>query len=144
MTVEERRELPLTGRRKVLAAAGATMLAAQVIAAMALAAPTTGAGDARAGVFAALWLVSVSWSVIAVLLLVRQADLPDVFTASMLVTVSAYAAYALTAALAVRGTRDDINVVDAMFFGITTGALTAILVWGIAMGLARMLHLPRT
>ena len=78
------------------------------------------------------------------LLLVRQADLPDVATASFIVTISAFAIFAVTAAFDVRGTPSEVNITDAMFFGVTTGALTALIVWAIAMGIARLLRLPTT
>jgi hypothetical protein len=35
-------------------------------------------------------------------------------------------------------------MVDSLFLGVTSGALTALVVWGIAMFVARVLHLPTT
>ncbi len=141
---EERPQLPLTTRRKVLVGIGAAMFVAQLVAAGILAEPTTGEGDASVAMLAMLWAGCVGWSALATLLLVRQADIPDVFTAALLVTVSPLALYALVAAMAVRGTEQEMDVVSAMFMGITAGALTAVLVWGIAMGIARALKLPTT
>ena len=140
----ERPELPLTSRKKVLLAVGLAMFAAQLIAAILLAPAVTGEGDANAGALAGLWAASIVWSVIAALLIVRQADLPDIATASMLVTIAPYAAFTLFAAIDVRGTEAETNLVDAMFLGVTGGALTSMLVWGIAMGVARALKLPST
>jgi hypothetical protein len=142
MPYEDGPQLPLTSLKKALLAAGVAMFAAQVVAAIVAAPRTTGAGHADAGVLAAMWCVSVVWSAVAVLLLVRQADLPDVATASFIVVIATFAAFALTAALAARGTDAEVNVVDAMFFGVTTGALTALIVWAIALGVARLLRLP--
>ncbi len=144
MQFEDRPQLPLTPRRKILVGIGGLMFVAQIAAAVLLADPTTGEGDASAAVFAAMWAGSVVWSVITTLLLIRQADIPDVFTAALLVTIAPFALYALVAALAVRGTSQETDIVNAMFFGITLGALTAILGWGISMGLARLLKLPTT
>jgi hypothetical protein len=144
MDVEDRPQLPLTTQRKVLVVIGAAMFVGQLVAAGLVAEPTTGAGDASLLMLALLWVASVAWSAAATLLLVRQADIPDVFTAALLVTVSPFALYALVAAVAVRGTEQEVDVVNAMFFGITAGALTAVLVWGIAMGIARALKLPTT
>jgi hypothetical protein len=144
MQFEDGPQLPLTARKKLLLGMGLAMFATQAVAAMALAPSTTGAGDASAGVFAGLWLGSVAWSVVTVLLLVRQADLPDIATGSFLVTISAFALYALVAALDARGTASEVNVVDAMFLGVTLGAMTALMVWAIAMGAARVLRLPTT
>lgn len=144
MQFEDRPQLPLTTRRKILVSIGAAMFLAQVATALLLAAPTTGDGDASAAVFGLMWAVSVAWSVTATLLLIRQADIPDVFTAALLVTITPFAVYGLTAALAVRGTSEETDVVSAMFFGITVGALTAVLVWSLAMGVARVLKLPTT
>jgi hypothetical protein len=140
----DRPELPLTPRRKVALALGLAMFAAQVIAAIALAPAVTGEGDANGGAIAALWAASIPWSVVAALLIVRQADLPDIATASMLVTIAPYAAFTLMAAFEARGTKAETNLVDAMFLGVTGGALTSMLVWGIAMGTARALKLPST
>jgi hypothetical protein len=142
MGFHDRPQLPLTNRRKALVAIGGLLFAAQLIAAAVLAEPTTGEGDANVGVLAMLWAGSVVVSTVATLLVIRQADIADVFTAALLVTIAPFAVYALVAALAVRGTDEETDVVDAMFLGITAGALTAILVWAIAMGAARLLKLP--
>ena len=144
MQFEDGPQLPLTNRRKVLVGAGVAMFAAQSVAAIALAPPTTGPGDADATVLAMLWLASVLWSMTAVLLLVRQTDLPDVATASFLVTISAFALFALSASFDLRGTPSEVNITDGIFLGITTGAMTALLVWALAMGVARVLRLPTT
>ncbi|MEX2247174.1 MAG: hypothetical protein WEC75_10855 [Dehalococcoidia bacterium] len=144
MEFEDRPQLPLTPTRKMLVAAGGAMFAGLLGAAAAVAPATTGPGDAHAGVLAAMWAASIPLCVGTVLLLVRQADLPDIATASFLVTISVFAAYALSAALALRGTGDEINTVDGLFLGVTGGGLTALLVWGIAMLVARMLRLPTT
>jgi hypothetical protein len=141
---EERPQLPLTTRRKLLVAAGALMFIGQIVAAIALAPPTTGTGDANAGVLAGLWAGSIGWSSLTVLLIVRQTDVPDVATASMLVTIAAFATFTLTAAFDARGTNAEINLTDALFIGVTGGALSAIVVWGIALGVARLLKLPNT
>ncbi|HXK33096.1 MAG TPA: hypothetical protein VNM91_03670, partial [Dehalococcoidia bacterium] len=85
---------------------------------------------------------TAAWSVPATLLLVRQADAPDIFTAAFLIVISACALFALVAALDARGTDAERDVVDTMFFGVTTGALTALLVGAAALLLARALHLP--
>ena len=144
MQFEDGPQLPLTSLRKALLAAGIAMFAGQVVAAIAAAPRTTGTSHGDAGVLFAMWCASVAWSVVAVLLLVRQADLPDVATASFVVVIATFAAFALTAALAARGTDAEVNVVDALFFGVTSGALTALIVWGIALGAARLLRLPTT
>jgi len=141
---EDRPQLPLSNRRKVLVGIGGAMFLGQLAAAALLVEPTTGAGDASIGVLALLWAGCLGWSVIATLLVIRQADIPDVLTASLLVTVAPFALYGLLAAVAVRGTDQETDVVSAMFFGITAGALTAVLVWAIAMGIARLLRLPTT
>ena len=104
MHFEDTPQLPLTPRRKAMFAAGAVMFFAQIAAAIALAPPTTGIGDADPGVLLIAWLVSIAWSVVTVLLLIRQADLPDIATASMIVAIAVFAAFALTAAYDVRGT----------------------------------------
>jgi len=140
----ERRELPLTDRKKALLAVGALMFAAQVVAAIALAPVITGEGDANAPAIFALWAASIPWSVIAALLIVRQADLPDIATASMIVTIAPFAMFTLAAAYEARGTSAETNLTDAMFLGVTAGALTAMVVWGIAMGVARLFKLPTT
>ena len=140
----ERRELPLTDRKKALLAVGALMFAAQVVVAIALAPVITGEGDANAPAIFALWAASIPWSVIAALLIVRQADLPDIATASMIVTIAPFAMFTLAAAYEARGTSAETNLTDAMFLGVTAGALTAMVVWGIAMGVARLFKLPTT
>jgi hypothetical protein len=142
MQFEDGPQLPLTSTRKALLAAGAAMFAAQVVAAMLVAPRITGTGHADAGALFAMWCGSLVWSAITVLLLVRQADLPDVATAAFIVVIATFAAFALTAALNARGTDAEVNVVDALFFGVTTGALTALIVWGIAIAIARALRLP--
>lgn len=144
MQFEDGPQLPLTNRRRVMLAIGLALFAGQVAAAIAVAPPTTGAGDADALVLLVLWTASIAWSLTTVLLVIRQADLPDIATASMIVTISPFAAYALSGALDVRGTRDEVNLTDALFLGVTSGALTAMIVWGAAMGIARMLRLPTT
>jgi hypothetical protein len=138
----EPRELPLTDRKKVLLAIGAAMFALHVIAAIVLAPVTTGAGDANAAAIFALWAASIPWSAVAALLIVRQADLPDIATASMTVTIAPFAMFTLAAAFEARGTSAETNLTDAMFLGVTAGALTGIFVWGIALGVARLLRLP--
>jgi hypothetical protein len=118
------------------------IFAGQVVGAALLAPPTTGAGDANLAVLAALWLACLGLSIFGTLCIIRQADIADVFTAALLITTPPFAVYAVAAALAVRGTEEETDVVSAMFLGITVGALTAVLVWAVAMGLARMLKLP--
>jgi hypothetical protein len=142
MQFDDRPQIPLTPRRMTLVAAGGVMFVGQLVAAAVLAAPTTGPGDADPGVFALLWAGSVLWSVGITLCIIRQADIADVFTAALLVTIGPYALYALLGALDLRGTRDETDIVSAMFLGITVGALTAVLVWGIAMAIARLLRMP--
>jgi hypothetical protein len=144
MEFEERPQLPLTSLRKALVAAGAALFGAQVLTAWAIAPATTGPGDANAGVLAAMWAISIGWSTLAVLLLVRQADLPDIATASFIVAIAVFGAFALSAALDLRGTEDEVNVTDALFMGVTSGALTGMIVWGVALGIARLLRLPTT
>jgi len=144
MSIDERPQLPLTARRKILVATGATLFAAQVIAAWLIAPAMTGPGDASATTLGAAWVASIPISIAAALLLVRQADLPDVATASMLVTIATFAAFALAAAFDVRGSEDEVNMVDALFFGVTSGALTGLVVWALAMAIARILRLPTT
>jgi hypothetical protein len=144
MQFEDRPQLALTMQRKVLVGVGVAIAGAQLVLAAVLAAPTTGEGDANVGVFAALWAGSVLASIIAALCIVRQADIADVFTAALLVTIPPFAVYALVAALSLRGTDQETDIVSAMFFGVTTGALTAVLVWAVAMGIARALRLPVT
>jgi hypothetical protein len=65
-----------------------------------------------------------------------------VATASFIVTIAVFATFALSAAFDVRGTDDEMNMVDALFLGVTSGALTALLVWGVAQAAARLLRLP--
>ena len=137
-------ELPLTPRKMAMVAIGAVMAATQVLIAIALAPSTTGAGNADAGRLALIWCGCIAWSVPATLLLVRQADPADIATAAFLVTISAFAAFALSGALHVRGTSQEVDLVDTLFLGVTTGALTALLVWGIATAAARLLRLPTT
>lgn len=142
MQFEDRPQLPLTQRRLLLVAVGIVMFGGQLAAAAALAAPTTGPGDAQLGLLALMWLVSIPWSVAITLCIIRQADIADVFTAALLVTIAPYALFSLMAAVDSRGTRDETDIVNAMFFGITTGALTAVIVWATSMGIARLLRLP--
>jgi hypothetical protein len=144
MTLEERPQLPLTRRRKALVAAGAMLFVAQVVAALMLAPMFTGPDDANPGAIVSLWGAVTLSSVVITLLLVRQADLPDIATAAMLVAIATFAAFTLSAAYDVRGTDDEVNMVDSLFLGVTSGALTALVVWGIAMFVARVLHLPTT
>ena len=144
MQFEDGPQLPLTNRRKALVAAGLVMWAAQCAVAFVLAPRTTGPGDADAAALGLLFAGCIAWSVVTVLLLVRQADLPDVATASMLVVISACGLFALAAALDVRGTPDEVNITDALFLGITAGGLASLVVWAIAMGAARVLRLPTT
>ncbi len=144
MRLEDSPQLPLTSRKKVLLSIGAALFLGQIAAAWAVAPPTTGAGDADALVALALWAACICWSLTIVLLVIRQADLPDIATASMLVTIAAFAAYALSGALDARGTPDEVNMTDALFLGVTSGGLTAMIVWGAAMAIARVLRLPTT
>jgi hypothetical protein len=144
MTLDERPQLPLTHRKKAFVAVGVLLFALQVVAAAIVAPRITGPGDANFGMLVSLWGVTTLSSVIITLLLVRQADLPDVATASMLVTIATFAMFTLSAAYDVRGTDDGVNMVDALFLGVTTGALTAMVVWAIAMLVARVLRLPTT
>jgi hypothetical protein len=137
-------QLPLTGRRKLLVALGALMLAAQLLAAVVAAPLTTGHDNANAAALGALWAGSIPWSAAAVLMLVRQADLPDVATASFVASISGCALFALVAALNARGTSAETDLVDAIFLGVTIGAMTALAVWAIAMGTARAFRLPTT
>ena len=144
MDFDDAPQLPLTTARKVMLGAGVGLFLAQLAAAILIAPATTGPGDANAGALAACWLASIPVSVVIVLLIVRQANLPDIATASMLVSISTYAAVALSGALDARGEGDDSNLTDALFLGITGGALTGVVVWGIALGAARLLKLPTT
>ncbi len=141
---EDTPQLPLTPRRKAMLAAGAALFLAQIAAAIAIAPPTTGTGDANPGVLLIAWLASIAVSVVTVLLIIRQADLPDIATASMIVAIAVLAAFALTAAYDVRGTQAEANLTDALFLGVTAGGLTAMIVWGIATAVARALKLPTT
>ena len=143
MQFEDGPQLPLTARKKALLAAGLAMFAAQTAAA-AVAGPLTTGEHANAGLLFAMWAGAIAWSAAAVLLLVRQADLPDVATASFVVTIAACAAFALSAAFGARGTRSQVDLVDALFLGVTGGGLTAVIVWGLALGAARVLRLPTT
>jgi hypothetical protein len=142
MQFEDRPQLPLTSGRKMLVGLGAAIFVVQLVGAALVAEPTTGEGDASIAMFAGLWLTCLVLSIAGALCIIRQADIADVFTASLLMTIPPFAVYALVAALAVRGTDEETDVVSAMFFGITVGALTAVLVWAVAMGLARLLKLP--
>jgi hypothetical protein len=142
MRFEDGPQLPLTSRKKVLIGAGAAMFGALLCAAIALVPATTGPAHADAVVLAIIWAMSIAWSAATVLLLVRQADLPDVATASFVVTISAFAIFASAAAWSVRNTTSEVNMTDALFMGVTAGGLTALLVWGLAMGIARLLRLP--
>lgn len=142
MDFPERPELPLTNRRKVLVVVGVALALAQVAAAAAIAPAVTGEGDARAAVLLGIWGLSILCSVVATLCLIRQADLPDVATAAMLVTIPPFAAFSLSAAYDLRGTDAEYNLVSAIFLGVTAGALTAMIVWGVAMVVARLLRLP--
>ncbi len=145
MQFDERPQLPLTPARTMLVAAGLALFALGVLAAIAIAPRVTGAGHRDAGMLLlGVWAASVPWAVVTVLLVVRQADLPDVATAAFLVTIAAFAAFALTAALAARGTDAEVDLVDTLFLGITVGAMTALIVWGVALGIARVLRLPTT
>lgn len=144
MQFEDGPQLPLTSRRKLLAGLGLLMFAAQAAGAIALAPATTGPANFDATALGLIWAVSTVWSAATVLLLVRQADLPDIATASFVVTISAFAIFATTAALNARDTGSEVDVVDALFMGVTAGALTALIVWAIAMGAARLMSLPTT
>ena len=144
MTLDERPQLPLTTRKKVFVGVGAAMFLAQLAGAVLVAPAVTGPGDADAGLLVSIWGGITLWSVAVTLLLVRQADLPDIATAAMLVTIATFATFTLAAAFDLRGTEHDVNMVDALFLGVTGGALTAMVVWGIAMFLARVLRLPTT
>lgn len=144
MQFPETKDLPLTTRRKALVAVGAAMALAQIATAVYVAPRITGAGDASAGALAAIWAASIPWSAVAVLLLVRQADIPDVATASMLVVIAAFGAFGLSAAFDARDSDGAVNLTDALFLGVTGGALTAMIVWGAAMAAARLLRLPVT
>lgn len=144
MRFDDHPQLPLTPARTVLVAAGLALFAAGIVAAVAVAPRTVGPGHADAAVLLAVWAASLAWAVVSVLLLVRQTDLPDVATASLLVTVSAFATFALAAAFHARGTDAEVNLVDALFLGVTGGALSALIVAAIALAVARLLRLPTT
>lgn len=143
MQFEDGPQLPLTAWRKALLAIGIAMFAVQ-FAGAAIAGPLTTGDNANAAAIAAIWGGCVAWSTVTALLLVRQADLPDVATASFVVTIAACAAFSLSAAIAARGTDAQIDLVDGLFLGVTGGGLTSIIVWGLAMGIARLLRLPTT
>lgn len=142
MQFEDRPQRPLTTTRIALVAVGGVLFVAQLIAAALLAPPTTGPGDASLGTFVILWVASILVATTITLCIIRQADVADVFTAALLATITPYALYALVAALELRGTPDETDVVSAVFLGVTTGALTGVLVWAIAMVVARLLGLP--
>lgn len=139
---EDRPQLPLTPVRRVLVGVGVALFVAQLAAAAALAPVATGDG-ASAGLLALLWLASLAWSTAVALLVVRQAEMADVATASFIATIAPHVVFALVAALDARGTNDEVDLVDAVFFGVTAGALAALLVWPAAMGIARLLRMPR-
>lgn len=144
MQFEDRPQLPLTRTRAALVAAGVALFVSGLIAAIALAPRTTGTDNGDAGVLATIWAASVPWAVLTVLLVVSQADLPDIATAAFLVTITVFAAFALAAAFDARGTDAEVDLVDTLFLGVTAGALTALVVWAAAMGVARLLRLPTT
>jgi FtsH-binding integral membrane protein len=144
MDIHDAPQLPLTTAGKVRLACGIALFLAQLLAAIVVAPMITGPGDADAGWLAAFWLASVPVAVVTVLLVVRQANLPDIATASMLVAISVYATFALSGALDARGDGDRSNLTDALFLGITGGGLTGVLVWGVALAMARLLKLPTT
>jgi hypothetical protein len=144
MHFEDGPQLPLSGRKQALLAVGLAMFAAQTAAAIVAGPQMTGEGNVHAGWLLAAWAGCVAWSTATALLVVRQADLPDVATASFVVTITACAAFALSSAFAARGTSAEVNLVDALFLGVTGGGLTSVLVWGLAMGIARLLRLPTT
>ena len=144
MDLPERPQLPLTTTRKAMLAIGGAMFFAQIAGAWLAAPLVTGEGDANAGAIFALWAASIPWSAAATLLIVRQADLPDIATASILVTIPPFALFTLTAAIGARGTDAEYDLVSAMFLGVTAGALTAMIAWGLAMLVARVLRLPTT
>ena len=144
MQFEDGPQLPLTSQRKVLVAVGVTLLIAQVIVAAAIAPLITGPDNSNTLALFVVWAASIPLSATGVLLIVRQADLPDIATASFIITISSYAAFTLSAAMAARGTRAEVDLVGALFLGVTTGALTALIVWALAQGVARLLRLPTT
>lgn len=144
MTEPPEPQLPLSRRRAAGVALGGLMGAAQLLAALLLAPVTTGTGNADPLVLSLLWGGSVLWSTTVALLLVRQADVPDIATSSFIVTISTLALFALRAAFSARGTSAEVDLVDTLFLGVTLGALTGLLVFGIAMSVARVLRLPTT
>lgn len=144
MRFEDHPQLPLTPARTALVAAGIALFAAGIVVAVALAPRIIGAGHAGPALLLAVWAASLAWAVLTVLLLVRQTDLPDVATASLLVTISAFASFALAAAFHARATDAGVDLVDALFFGVTAGALSALIVVAIALAVARLLRLPTT
>jgi hypothetical protein len=144
MQFEDGPQLPLTSQRKVLVAIGVALLVAQLAVAAAVAPLITGPANANALALFVFWAASIPSSATGVLLIVRQADLPDIATASFIITIASYAAFTLSAALAARGTSSEVNLVDALFLGVTTGALTTLIVWALAQGVARLLRLPTT
>lgn len=137
-------DLPLTRLRLVLLGVGVAMFLAQIAGAAAVAPAVTGPGDASVAVLAGLWVACIAWSVAAALCVIRQADLPDIATASMIVTIPACGAFSLAAAYAVRDTQQGTNLSDALMLGVTGGGLTAMIVWGISMAVARAMKLPRS
>ena len=144
MHFEDSPQLPLTTLTKALLAAGAAMFAAQLAGAIAAAPRTTGAGNADAAVLFAMWGGSIAWSAVTVLLLVRQADLPTSrrrrsSSSSRRSSRSRWRPHSTRAAAIA-----EVNVVDTLFLGVTTGALTALIVWALAMAVARLLRLPTT
>lgn len=141
---EHEPQLPLTPLRHWLLAAGGLMFLTQVAAAWLLAPAMTGKGDTDAAALAGVFAASLAWSTVIVLFIIRQADLPDIATASMLVVIPPAAVFALTAAYDARNEPGGGELVDALFLGVTGGALTAMLVWGAAMAIARTLKLPTT
>jgi len=144
MQFEDGPQLPLTSRRKVLVAVGVTLLFAQLIIGAVIAPLITGPDNANTIALFVVWAASIPLSATGALLIVRQADLPDIATASFIITISSYAAFTLSSAMAARGTRAEVDLVDALFLGVTTGALTALIVWALAQGVARLLRLPTT
>lgn len=145
MSIDPRRDadLPLTRTRIALLAAGGTMFVAQLAAAWVIAPAVTGPGDANGAALAGLWAACIAWSTASALCLIRQAEIPDVATAAMLVTIPAGGIFSLSAAYDLRGTDQSTNLSDALMLGVTGGALTAMIVWGSAMAIARALRLPR-
>jgi hypothetical protein len=115
MTLEERPQLPLTRRRIVLVVIGGAMFVAQIVFAWSIAPMVTGPTDANPGLVVTLWGVTTLWCVVVTLLLVRQADMPDIATAAMLVTIATFATFTLSAANDLRGTDDAWDLVDALF-----------------------------